>query len=186
MRKPKIFTDDPDALAAARSCGQCTACCTCPTLSVPERKKLNAACAHLRCGRAKKRRPGCSIYPARPQLCENYACYWRRGLLGPHERPDRLGVIFDTSAWPRLAEVMNAAGTPIVLAREVYPGSSKSTAAKAAILVMTESFGVIRVGVPGVQGGIVVHAMNKKTADKIHEAIEQVGAENPSRQDARS
>lgn len=174
-RLPQVFTDDPDRLAATRRCGPCTACCIAPSLPVLGCKPLDCVCAHLRRGRAKTKRPGCRIYDARPEHCRSYVCYWRMGMLGKHERPDRLGIIFDTNA-PEMREVIAAAGVSVVLARETYPGSSKNTLAKAAILAMTKKFGVVRVGIPN---GPIVHADTVEITDKITAAIIAVGKTHP-------
>jgi len=141
---------------------------------VPDCKRLDAHCVHLRRGRAKARCPGCAIYDAKPGNCQDYACFWRLGMLGRHERPDKLGIIFDTAA-PTVQKVIAAAGVPVVLARETYPGSSNNSRTKIAILAMADSFGVIRVGVAA---GPIVHAATQEITDKVIAAIEAVEAES--------
>jgi hypothetical protein len=163
---PAVFKKPPEVVAARRHCGDCTACCTCTTLAVPGCKPLGGVCAHLRSTR-KGRKPGCSIYTAKPPHCRDYSCYWRMGVLTGHERPDRLGVIFDSAA-PEVKRVIASAGVPVVLARETYTGSGTTTKAKVAILAMTQKFGVIRVGLPG---GPIVHAASAELTDKIIEAV---------------
>jgi hypothetical protein len=165
---PKVFAKDPEVVAARRHCGACTACCTCKTLAVPGCKPLGGSCAHLRKAR-KGRKPGCAIYDAKPQHCCDYGCYWRMGVLTRHERPDKLGIIFDSAA-PEIERVIASAGVPVVLARETYPGSGSTFKAKAAILAMTQKFGVIRVGLPG---GPIVHAASAELTDKIIAAVQE-------------
>ncbi len=169
VKLPRVLTKDPEKVAAKRSCGKCTACCTTPTLAVPGCNPLGGVCAHLR-KTSRGRRPGCSIYEDRPQLCRDYACYWRLGVLTTKERPDNLGLIFDSSA-PQVDQLIAEVGVPVVLARETWPGATKQIHAKATILAMTNKFAVIRVGLPG---GPIVHAASDKLTDKVLYAIQRV------------
>lgn len=168
IKLPRVFTKDPKKVAAKRSCGSCTACCTCKTLEVPDCKPLEAVCAHLRKGR-RGRRSGCAIYENRPEHCRDYACYWRLGVLTKNERPDKLGLILDTAA-PNMDQVIAAAGVPVVLARETYPGSSRRIRAKAAVLSLIQKFAVIYVGIPG---GSSVRAATPELTDKVIEAVRE-------------
>lgn len=105
-------------LALTRDCGLCRACCTTQLvedmtiqgiLALSEEKtarltqavdgrvmKLaDVACPYLA---DDMNAPGCTIYPDRPNACADWMCVWRSGsgvLLGS-ERPDRLGLVFDT------------------------------------------------------------------------------------------
>lgn len=99
-----------------RECGACQACCQrfeIAELEKPERE----ACAH-QCAR------GCAIYLERPQRCAAYRCRWLQGdpSLERRDRPDRLGVIFDTHS--ALGAVLE--GLPYVVAHEVRPGAFKA------------------------------------------------------------
>lgn len=77
--------------AAARSCGECTLCCT--LLRVDELRKLGGTpCVHLR--RAPEA-PGCGVHAERPRVCRAYACLWLSGGLEEEDRPDRLGAVLD-------------------------------------------------------------------------------------------
>lgn len=81
----------PSLPAAARSCGDCRACCT--IFEIHEVKKgLNQPCRH----QGAKGAPGCRIYAHRPEVCRNFECAWKQGLAGNHDRPDRLGIMLYT------------------------------------------------------------------------------------------
>lgn len=95
----------------ARSCGECTACCT--IMAVTELSKLMwVSCEHL-----SKTGPGCGIYTTRPHTCRGFACAWLQGSFGPGDRPDKIGVML---ARPP-ASLM---GGPAVYLWEVRPGAS--------------------------------------------------------------
>lgn len=108
-----------------RECVSCRACCT--TVSVkhidpsglpPDSDKrhllvlqddgknfkpADVPCPYLEDDQDK---PGCSIWssPLKPSTCDVWECVWRSGspvLQGP-ERPDRIGVVFDTKVDKRL------------------------------------------------------------------------------------
>lgn len=90
-------------LEAQRSCGECTACCVLPRIPIgedpefPEGKRGYTPCEHLG-----SLSGGCGIYDRRPQLCRDYRCLWRAGIIQAGEdvdsdedmRPDRLGLMF--------------------------------------------------------------------------------------------
>ena len=70
------------------SCGDCTACCE--VFAIDEiQKPKNVLCD--KCSN------GCTIYKSRPQTCIDYKCLYLLG--GWHEalRPDKCGVIIDSS-----------------------------------------------------------------------------------------
>jgi hypothetical protein len=71
-----------------RSCGTCVACCVTPRIATSEiSKAANTACDHCTGS-------GCAIYDARPQVCRDYLCHWRRNAeMDDSWRPDRSGVI---------------------------------------------------------------------------------------------
>ena len=76
---------------SARSCGECTLCCT--LLRVDVLRKLGGTpCVQLR--RAPDP-PGCGIHAERPAVCRAYACLWLSGGLDDEDRPDRLGAALD-------------------------------------------------------------------------------------------
>jgi Fe-S-cluster containining protein len=80
-------------VAAARSCGPCTLCCT--LLRVDELRKLGGTpCRELRAAPAA---PGCAIHATRPAICRAYACLWLSGGLEEDDRPDRLGAVLDVA-----------------------------------------------------------------------------------------
>lgn len=86
-RKPR----KPGA-AAARSCGDCRACCL--AFEIPEVKKAcNEMCRHAGSNAGE---PGCKIYGHRPEVCRKFECSWKHGLAGASDRPDLLGVMFYT------------------------------------------------------------------------------------------
>jgi hypothetical protein len=100
----------------ARSCGDCTACCT--VLRVDELRKLGGvACAALGAG-------GCTIYPRRPHICRAYRCLWLQGQLELEDRPDRLGAVVD---------LVHEGGAALLAIREAVPGATDENPRLAAI-----------------------------------------------------
>ncbi|HXS06022.1 MAG TPA: hypothetical protein VN723_04465 [Rhizomicrobium sp.] len=73
-------------LVPGRECGDCTVCCTVPTIDQPGiRKRAGATCRH--CDH------GCRIHDTRPEVCRQYFCAWRRmEIFSEDWRPDRCGV----------------------------------------------------------------------------------------------
>ena len=111
-----------------RSCGPCTLCCTLQGvkegLSAP--KLPGVPCEHLAaCG-------GCSIYERRPIECALFACEWLDGMGQSLDRPDRLGVMFETQETT----------TRFILARSRTPGQTR----KARVKKLLRRF--IRMGLP--------------------------------------
>tara|TARA_R110002072_G_scaffold28475_2_gene91389 strand:+ start:246 stop:704 length:459 start_codon:yes stop_codon:yes gene_type:complete len=99
-----------------RECGQCQACCQrfeISELQKPERQRCEHQC-----------KQGCAIYPERPARCAAYRCRWLQGdpNLERRDRPDRLGVIFDSHS--ALGELLE--GVSYVVAHEVKPQALKS------------------------------------------------------------
>jgi hypothetical protein len=78
---------DGMTLVEGRSCGDCTVCCTWPTIDKPEiQKKSGATCKHCTA-------TGCGIYETRYPICRDYYCAWRcLEMFGEDWRPDRSGV----------------------------------------------------------------------------------------------
>lgn len=101
-------------LLAELGCGTCRACCTIMRVDELE-KPAGVACQHLESAADK---PGCKTYETRPQDCRTWDCVWRRPSSGmtPDQRPDRLGVLFDTPR-PEPGKFQNA-----YLAYEVFAG----------------------------------------------------------------
>lgn len=99
-----------------RKCGDCGACCV--VLGVAGFKEPCVTCQHLK-PRGTNR---CGIYgsPEKPEDCSTYQCGWLQGLLGPNDRPDRLGLIFELSVQDECA---------VVTAREVWTGAADGAVA---------------------------------------------------------
>lgn len=101
--------------AAARSCGPCTACCVLPRIRPedfpPDGKPGYSPCPHV-CG------SGCSVYEDRPDVCRDYVCLWREGLLegDDRRRPDNLGLMFAVDLFM---------GRPFVEAWELWDGAAR-------------------------------------------------------------
>lgn len=72
----------------ARSCGDCTLCCT--SILKSSDSLTNAKCEHV-C------MTGCAIYTNRPDACASYTCGWLDGLLKEEHRPDKTGIVFEYS-----------------------------------------------------------------------------------------
>ena len=79
---------DGMTLIPGRECGDCTVCCTAPSINKPEIQKLSgAACRHCLGG-------GCAIYDVRPPVCRAFYCAWRTvDIFGDDWRPDKSGVL---------------------------------------------------------------------------------------------
>jgi hypothetical protein len=79
---------DGMTLVAGRDCGDCTVCCTWPTINKPEiQKSSGATCKHCTAG-------GCGVYETRYPVCRSYYCAWRTvDIFGDDWRPDRSGVM---------------------------------------------------------------------------------------------
>jgi len=100
-----------------RTCGSCTACCF--ILGVPEvPTACYEPCPNCRTkkrGRRGNKKAGCVIYEERPPLCVAYECLWLQGGLRNQDRPDRLGVMFDTL-------IRQDDDLPALCARATVPG----------------------------------------------------------------
>ncbi len=75
-------------LVPGRSCGDCTVCCTWPTIDKPEIQKLSGAtCKHCTT-------QGCGVYETRYPICRDYYCAWRAmEMFDESWRPDKSGVL---------------------------------------------------------------------------------------------
>ena len=85
---PVVLCDEPD-LDPTRECGPCSACCEYGPRTDDGRKPVHGRCAYLREGR-------CADREGRPPGCHEFYCEWRHGLGSDDDRPDRLGVVFQT------------------------------------------------------------------------------------------
>ena len=70
------------------SCGDCTACCSVFVIDELQKPK-NTLCSNCK--------GGCSIYQSRPQTCKDYKCAYLVGGWNEALRPDKCGVIIDSS-----------------------------------------------------------------------------------------
>ena len=75
-------------LVPGRSCGDCTVCCTWPTIDKPEiQKPSGTTCKHCT-------GQGCAVYETRYPICRDYYCAWRAmEMFDESWRPDRSGVL---------------------------------------------------------------------------------------------
>jgi hypothetical protein len=108
------FTQSPQE--PARSCGDCTLCCT--VLRVDALRKLGGvSCAALGAR-------GCTIYARRPHICRAYQCLWLQGELELADRPDRLGAVLD---------LVHEGAATLLAIREAVPGATDANPRLAAI-----------------------------------------------------
>ena len=71
-------------------CGPCRVCCRLP--DIPElNKPINTWCRHID---LESDDAPCRIYDHRPDVCRAFDCAWKQGLGGEHDRPDKLGVMW--------------------------------------------------------------------------------------------
>jgi hypothetical protein len=69
-------------------------CCKNTTIAELD-KPFGQWCRHCQIGR------GCNVYEARPQTCQNFACFWLQvAALADELRPDRCGVILCSRPHP--------------------------------------------------------------------------------------
>ncbi len=75
-------------LIPGRDCGDCTVCCTWPTINKPEIQKVSGStCKHCTAS-------GCAIYQTRYPICRSYFCAWRTvEIFDESWRPDKSGVM---------------------------------------------------------------------------------------------
>ena len=122
-----------------RECGQCQACCQrfeISELQKPERQRCEHQC-----------KQGCAIYPERPARCAGYRCRWLQGdpNLERRDRPDRLGVIFDSHS--ALSELLE--GVSYVVAHEVKPRALTSKRVARWVAALSRERLVIQVSFEG-------------------------------------
>jgi hypothetical protein len=79
---------DGMTLVEGRGCGDCTVCCTWPTINKPEIQKVSGStCKHCTTG-------GCAIYETRFPVCKGFYCAWRTvDIFDDEWRPDKSGVM---------------------------------------------------------------------------------------------
>ena len=79
---------DGMTLVEGRNCGDCTVCCTWPTINKPEIQKVSGStCMHCTTG-------GCAIYETRFPVCKGFYCAWRTvDIFDEDWRPDKSGVM---------------------------------------------------------------------------------------------
>jgi hypothetical protein len=79
---------DGMTLIEGRGCGDCTVCCTWPTIDKPEiQKKSGTTCKNCTAG-------GCAIYETRYPVCRGFYCAWRTvDIFDDGWRPDKSGVM---------------------------------------------------------------------------------------------
>ena len=79
---------DGMTLVEGRECGDCTVCCTWPTINKPEIQKVSGStCKHCTTG-------GCAIYETRFPVCKGFYCAWRTvDIFDEDWRPDKSGVM---------------------------------------------------------------------------------------------
>lgn len=79
---------DGMTLIPGRDCGDCTVCCTWPTIDKSEiQKKSGTTCKHCTSG-------GCAIYETRFPVCRGFYCAWRSvPIFDEAWRPDKSGVM---------------------------------------------------------------------------------------------
>jgi hypothetical protein len=82
-----------------RSCGPCRECCIVLTIDEVQ-TKADSPCQHL-CAK------GCGIYEDRPHPCQIFECAWKRGLMGPNDRPDKSHMVI----WP--TQMLGPSGKPL-------------------------------------------------------------------------
>jgi len=95
-----------------RQCGPCSACCT--VLEVAAISKPGFA-------QCPNQEGGCSVYEQRPAPCMSYRCHWLDGQLAEDERPDLVGLIFDSG----LSPLFKMWGADAIVARETAPGTAQ-------------------------------------------------------------
>ena len=65
-----------------RECGDCNLCCKLPSTDF---KKDYEWCSNCEVG------VGCKIYETRPQVCRDFSCLWKKGMIEEHLKPNKVG-----------------------------------------------------------------------------------------------
>lgn len=96
--------------SAAKTCGECRACCVDLKIDTPEfKKEARILCPH-------HSGSGCGIYATRYKICREFLCGWLLfPELGDDWRPDRSGVIILQKAYDQLPPAYQPAGNGVHL-----------------------------------------------------------------------
>lgn len=128
MTQTLLVTDTARAasLEEQRKCSECSACCVLPR--IPELDKRGySPCLHLQTPV-----PGsgcCRVYSDRPEVCSDYRCLWRAGMLEGDERrrPDKLGLMFAIDL---------VDGNPYIECWELWEGAAREHPGRGALEAM--------------------------------------------------
>ena len=123
-------------MVSKRECGECEVCCV--SLKVPDLNKD----AGIPCQFLKRPGHGCSLHGTKLQadVCNTWKCFWKRGELDEHHRPDKVGMV---AFYSRESE-LHPRG--VISLQEVESGSFQhNKEAKEAVLQISD-----RVGIPTV------------------------------------
>lgn len=156
-----------------RDCGPCTACCVLPRISAepefPNGKPGYTPCQHLNlaCGEG-----SCTIYADRPNLCREYSCLWRAGILEGDERrrPDNLGLMF-------VVDVSGAGGLAVE-AWELWEGAASEHPGKYLIDTITQRF-VVSIRFYGVPASILYQEPDKHALMELGRCLSRATRDNP-------
>jgi hypothetical protein len=136
-----------------RPCDGCTACCT--TIGVQELHKRNyTPCPH-ECEK------GCAIYGDHPLSCKTFNCWWKVRLVAG-ERPDKSGIIVDSTAIP---------GGSVVRVWEHIPGALKWKSNQKIIDKLQRKYGLVIQGTKGTWGKIWIDDAPPSMKDFMDEMI---------------
>jgi hypothetical protein len=138
-----MFDSEKPSSKKKRSCGNCSACCTVLGLRLdgPDgkntvKKERHTPCQYLRKPKGTQK-GGCGIYEARPIDCVAYKCYWLEGFGENRDRPDRLGMIADSSNGI-IRGIHALTGIKAIAVHEVWPGANKDPRFRAAVTGMIQ------------------------------------------------
>jgi hypothetical protein len=81
---------------AGKACGDCIVCCQVLNIDQPDMlKPAGQMCLHCT-------GTGCGVYAARPTVCREWECAYKRiASMPPETRPDKLGVLFTIDRQPK-------------------------------------------------------------------------------------
>lgn len=126
--------------AEKRTCGNCRACCYVLDIRPdPEGESLAPAyepCPHLNPKRGPK---GCSVHDYKPEPCKTYLCLWRHGWGRTKDRPDRMGMVFESHPKNAL----------ICVANEVKPGARYDKRVSTALFALRRQYDFVIVTLYG-------------------------------------
>ena len=130
--------DQGKSSAKNRTCGTCSVCCTVlkVRLDGPDGPDTVTKPAHTRCQHLRKLKPSqkgaCGIHFKRPTDCAVYKCYWLEGFGEKRDRPDRLGLLMDSSEGI-VRGIHALGGIKSVVIHEVRPGANRDPRFRAVI-----------------------------------------------------